>query len=139
MLPKWHILLGAVFSLLLWPVFGLGSLIIFASSFLVDFDHFLFYIKRTKNYNLLKAYSFLKKFAEKRKKEPPLFIFHVIEFWILLFVASLFSKFVSLAFIGIALHMFLDFLDDAFKKRRRQFSLVTWLWRSKDNFIRRKT
>jgi len=130
MLPQWHLLVGAVFSLLLWPIFGFGSLVIFASSFLVDFDHYLFYVKRTKNYNPLKAYYFMKKLA-KDKKSIYLFAFHTLEIWLLLIAASFYSRFIFLIFIGVILHMLFDFGIIASNKKyhwgNRVFSLIAFL------------
>jgi len=127
MLPQWHFLLGAIFSLLLWPIFGSSSLIIFASSFLVDFDHYLLYVKLTKNYNLFGAYYFMKKLAKKKSKKKYLFVFHTIEFWLLLIAASLYSRFIFLIFIGVILHMLFDFGISGSNKRA--FSLIDFLIR----------
>ena len=60
MLPKKHIILGAFFFLLVWilfPKIGFsGSLIIFASSVLIDVDHYIYYIIKKRNLSLSKAY-----------------------------------------------------------------------------------
>lgn len=126
MLPQWHFLLGAIFALLLWPIFGFGSLVIFASSFLVDFDHYLLYIKRTKNCNLLKSYYFLKKLAKEKSKKRYLFVFHTVEFWAVLIVASFYSQLAFLILIGIAFHMLLDLFYGK-GKGKRAISLISFL------------
>ena len=125
MLPQWRFLLGAILSLLLWPFFGFGSLIIFVSSFLVDFDHYLLYIKLTKNYNLSKAYNFMKKLAKNKSGKKYLFLFHTIELWLLLIAASLYSRFVFLIFIGVIPHMLFDFIIS--NSNKRAFSLIAFL------------
>lgn len=126
MLPKWHFLLGAIFSLLLWPVFGSGSLVIFTSSFLVDFDHYLWYVKRTKNCNPFKAYYAMKKLSKNKKRKKHLLVFHTIEFWILLLAASFYSRFAFLVLIGIAFHMSLDFSSKE-QRDKRAISSISFL------------
>ncbi len=129
MLPQWHFLLGAIFALLLWPIFGLGSLIIFAASFLVDFDHYLLYVKLTKNYNLSKAYYFMKKLAKDKSGKKYLFVFHTLELWLLLIAASFYSRYIFLIFIGVILHMLFDFglTDSKYHFGNREFSLIAFL------------
>ncbi|MFQ5531781.1 MAG: hypothetical protein ACE5ES_04160, partial [Candidatus Nanoarchaeia archaeon] len=55
MLPKTHIILGFIFSVLiffLFPQMGLiGASLIFFSSFLIDFDHYLYYLFKKKDPN----------------------------------------------------------------------------------------
>jgi len=125
MLPQWHLLVGAIFSLLLWPIFGFGSFVIFAASFLVDFDHYLFYVKRTKNCSPFKSYYFMKKLAKNKRKERYLFVFHTMEIWLLLIAASFYSRFVFLIFIGVILHMLFDFIFS--NSNKRVFSLIAFL------------
>ena len=52
MLPKYHIIFGFLFSLILFiffPFIGLGGfLIIFASSVLIDVDHYAYYLFKNK-------------------------------------------------------------------------------------------
>ncbi|MBU1136564.1 MAG: hypothetical protein ABIG37_01670 [Nanoarchaeota archaeon] len=58
MLPKHHILLGALFSFtifLIFPEIKFYTFVIFLSSFLIDFDHYLVYVFRKKDFNLKKA------------------------------------------------------------------------------------
>ncbi len=56
MLPKHHVVLGFVISLtvfIIFPSIGLISfLIIWASSVLIDFDHYLYYVFKKKDFSL---------------------------------------------------------------------------------------
>lgn len=93
---------------------------IFLSSFLIDFDHYLYYAFKKKNFN--PQYSH-KNLVEKRKdwlrlsKEEkqeykrPLIIFHGIEFWILLFIFSFFNKTFIFILIGIFIHIIVDHIE----------------------------
>ncbi|MDP2673070.1 MAG: hypothetical protein Q8O84_04625, partial [Nanoarchaeota archaeon] len=60
MLPKYHVLFGFLFSLILFLIFpfiGLsGFLIIFISSVLIDIDHYLFYVFKNRIFSINKAY-----------------------------------------------------------------------------------
>jgi len=65
LLPKYHIIYGFVFTLVLSLFFGIGLLefiLIFTASVLIDVDHYLFYIWKKKDFSLSRAYDdFVKK------------------------------------------------------------------------------
>ena len=123
MLPKWHILFGIIFSLILYLFFQislLNSLIVFLASILIDVDHYLSHAFKEKDLSLKRIYkSSVKRrekwmnFSVKEKKEYKLrpFIFHGIEFWIVILVLSFFHKIFLYIFLGIMIHMFFDFID----------------------------
>lgn len=123
MLPKYHILLGFLFTLILKLITPLNNLylgIIFLASFLIDADHYFFYILRKKDFNFEKAYWW---FFNKRNKyrklslderteyKKPIFIFHGIEFLIFLWILSVFSEIFLFIILGAAIHIFLDILE----------------------------
>jgi len=123
MLPKWHILFGFLATLILKFTTSLNDtilLVIFFSSFLIDVDHWLLYVYRKKDLSIKNAYNWFiekkKKYLilsakEKRKYKHPLMIFHGIEFWILLFILSIFSKIFVFILIGFAIHLLFDYLE----------------------------
>jgi len=144
MLPKWHILIGAILSfliVLIFPSFGLqGFLIIFFSSFLIDIDHFFYYIYKKKKLNPLRAYNWYKENCKKfkrlsRKQRKKVhggnFLFHGIEFLILLFFFGVFiSKFFFFIFLGFFLHLFLDLFSEIhFRKRIDKISFFYNIFR----------
>src|SRR3989344_7888189 len=99
MLPKHHILLGFIFSLVTFFLFSqigtLGGVVIFLSSFLIDFDHYIYYIFKKKDFSLKRAYLWYKEKGEKIDRTKinlrknyfvAHYYFHGIE-WIFLFVA----------------------------------------------------
>ncbi len=124
MLPKTHIILGALASLLIYliyPAIGpINTLIIFLSSFLIDVDHYIYYILKKKDYNLKKAFNwfvnqrkiFLKLSPKKRENfERTIIIFHGIECWLLIILLIFVHKIFLFILMGIMIHMFFDFID----------------------------
>jgi hypothetical protein len=131
MLPKTHILLGLIFSTILFLIFPqiglIGFLIIFLSSFLIDVDHYLFYVFTKKDLSLQNAHSWFikrhnkfKNLSKEQKKQvlkntyTPC-IFHGIETIILLillyFFLPKFNEFFLYILIGFLFHEFLDFIS----------------------------
>ena len=55
MLPKWHLFLGFFFALTLFLVFPeieiAGFLIIFFSTFLMDIDHYIYYVFKKRDFS----------------------------------------------------------------------------------------
>ena len=127
MLPKYHIILGFLFSLILWIIFPsisiLGALIIFFSSFLIDVDHYLYFVLNKQNINLKNTYNyFVKKrkiaIAKKTKNKNPnplMYLFHGIEVLLILFILGIFTNKIFLfIFIGFAFHLFLDIVEQIY-------------------------
>jgi hypothetical protein len=128
MLPKYHVLIGFIFSLavyILFPVTPLQASVIFLSSFLIDFDHYLWYVFKKKDLSLRRAYFYLKSLGRKKHKKH-LMIFHTLEFILIIGVLSLFFPIFFFLLIGILFHSLLDIID--LTKRDmlscREFSLI---------------
>ena len=127
MLPKYHILLGFVLSFLIFIIFPsiglLAFLIIWASSFLIDFDHYLYYVFKKKDFSLRRARIWFFKHGEKvnsLKKEErkeykeEILIFHGAEFIILLVFLCFFSSFFFYILVGILIHLSLDLIHTVY-------------------------
>ena len=71
MLPRWHVVLGAIFTSVIWifaPQVGIFYLLlIFAASFLIDFDHYACFVMKTKKLSLKKSFSYHNKLKKKKK------------------------------------------------------------------------
>ena len=92
MLPKYHITLGAIVSLIIYlffPITIFQAIVIFLSSFLIDCDHYLYYFLKTKDFSFKKAVKYNIKNRERQISLPfdkknyykrPILIFHGIEF-----------------------------------------------------------
>lgn len=125
MLPKIHIIIGAIVSSLIFlffPSIGwLAAIIIFLSSFLIDFDHYLFYVFKSKDINPRKAFlwflsqrDFLLSIPKNKRKDykKAIFIFHGIEFLVVLtFLVVFVHKIFLFILLGIIIHLAMDLID----------------------------
>ena len=136
MLPKTHFLFGLIASLSLYLIFPefslLGIGLFFLSSFLIDFDHYLYFLYEKRSFNLKEAIKWFKEKKkifenltkkEKKKYIPGFYIFHGLE-WVILF--SILGFFVLNLFYfisaGITFHLILDYIE-IFNKKRKIFKL----------------
>jgi len=87
---------------------------------LIDFDHYLWYVVKKKDFSLTRAYNhFIEsrdlwlRLSKKQKEtfESGIIIFHGIECWILLVLLIMVSKLFIFVLIGVAIHMILDFIE----------------------------
>ncbi len=124
MLPKSHILFGFLFSIILFFIFPqinhTAFLIIFLASFLIDVDHYLYFVFKKRKLSLKKAYNW---FIERRKKwqslskedvkkyKQTIILFHGIEFILIFFFLSFSHILFFWALIGILFHFILDFYE----------------------------
>ncbi|MCX8159235.1 MAG: hypothetical protein N3D20_03020 [Candidatus Pacearchaeota archaeon] len=141
MLPRWHILLGAIFSLLIWIIFPYISLfyvlMMFLSSFLIDFDHYLNAVRITKKFGFFSALKFYERLQKKEEKEKEFGIkkkgifqpFHTIEFHIFVLALGLIHEVFVYVFLGMVFHSILDFAYLAYKDKlyKREYFLIRWL------------
>ena len=125
MYPKTHVLLGFVLSLTLFlfcdKINLLAAIIIFLSSFLIDFDHYIFFAFVFKQKNIFKAYSLakkikkgIKKLSRKQRKEikTSFYLFHGIEALAVLFLLGYFiHDLFYFILIGMAFHLILDHIE----------------------------
>jgi len=130
MFPKWHILFGAIFSLILFLVFKVNlfySIVVFLASVLIDVDHYLFYVKRKDDWNLKTAFNWF--VALEKKHKPLALIFHNIEFVILILILSFFHNFFLFILIGLLFHLSIDliYLIVADRMGTKEFLLTRYL------------
>ena len=126
MFPKYHIIFSVIISIFLYflNLDLLFVLLFFFSSILIDVDHYFLYIIKKKSFNPIKAYKYFKnKLNGKNKKyQKPriqLFIFHTIEFFILLLILSFFFNFLWPILFGCLFHESVDLIYALFKKHRK--------------------
>jgi hypothetical protein len=124
MLPKNHIILGGIFSLIIYLIFQIDffqAFLIFLSSFLIDIDHYLYYVYKKKDFSLKKAYNFalfqknnlmkLKK-EERSKFYTGFFFLHGLEIVLILFLFGVyFSKCFLFVSLGFLFHLILDYIS----------------------------
>ena len=140
MLPRWHIFLGALFALLLWfaaDIHWFYALLVFASSVLIDFDHYLNVVIKKKKLSLFHAFDYHKKLhkQELEEKHRGIFrkgdfhLFHTIEFQVLVGLLGLVWAGFFYIFIGMVFHSILDIAYSLHEERlyRQEFLLFNWL------------
>ena len=122
MLPKKHVLYGIIFSLLAFDIFHqigfLGMTIIFASSVLIDIDHYFASVLYGNGFGILKAFRWYMTKEENAKERFYKWIIplHSIEFFIILIAAWYFSigyisSIIGYIIIGCLLHIILDLYE----------------------------
>ena len=146
MWPKWHLLYSFIFVYVIVYFFQFSifaGAVIFLSSIFIDIDHILFYSIKERNFNLFKFWSWSKINQDKYKKlskferdklKKPYFIFHSIEFIIILIIFSFFNKIFLWILAGFLFHLVLDYIALIYEKEHFsiKFSQI-WLWfRNKD-------
>ncbi len=136
MLPKWHILFGAIFSALFYLIFKISifnSILIFLSSVFIDIDHYAWYVNKKKDFSLKNAYIFLKLF---KKPKPIMMLFHTIEFLLIVFLLSFFWKGFLFILIGMLFHSLLDIIEMSYENELhfREFFLLSYLLSDKSNY-----
>jgi len=125
MLPHKHLIYSSFLAAILFliiPEIGLmGFLLIVLASILLDVDHYIYYIYKKKNFNLIKSYRWFRakneKFKhlslkERRKVYRAFLFFHGLEIPAVLFILIfLVSEYFSFIFIGASFHLILDYYD----------------------------
>ncbi len=133
MLPKWHILAGAIFSLILFYFFNINyfeASLVFLSSFLIDADHYFWWVLKKRNISFSKAYYWLKNLSKNHK--PRVDLFHTFEFLIFIGILSYFFKPFLFILIGLLFHSITDMIDmlpeiTHSKKCGREYFLIRYL------------
>lgn len=141
MLPRWHIVLGILFTILLAfiaPGIKISGLaLIFLSSVLIDLDHYLASIMKTRKFGLKSSFDYYKKVEKQLEKDKKnrirkkydFHFFHTLEFHILIaLLGILYSPFFYI-FIGMTFHSLLDIYDLMKKDRMhaREFFFINWI------------
>ena len=143
MYPRWHILFGGMFALFIWIVAPQINpffiLLIFFSSILIDLDHYLCSVFKTKKLSLFHSFEYHRKLIKEEKKKKNLglreksdfHIFHTIEFHILIgLLGFLWIGFFYL-FLGMIFHSLLDIYSMLYEKTlfQREYFFINWLRR----------
>lgn len=139
MKPQHHALIGGAVALALVPALGVNSAVFWASSVLIDGDHYVDYVHRNgfKDYSIKRMFEF-HDLLSKRGNEPDflsLNLLHTAESILLLTVAAVITDWTWMIAMlgGILLHMLLD-LSYMYRRGwlfRRAFSIIEYFvrWR----------
>lgn len=130
---KYHFFFGIIFTIFLYFLFSsiislFGLSIIFLSSFLIDVDHYIYYVLLKKDISLRRAYKWYIKYSckfchiplDKRKNfYLGFYIFHGIEPLIILFFLGFYvSQFFNFILIGFFFHLFTDLVSEILLRQR---------------------
>jgi hypothetical protein len=140
MKPRWHILCGIIFGLIIFIVFPeinlLYLLLIFLSAVLIDFDHYMVFVLKTGRISLFNSFKWyeeqLKKEAEERrnniKRKGHFHSLHTIEFHILVYLLGYLWVGFFYVFIGMVFHSICDFVWLIWKDRlyKREYFFMNW-------------
>ncbi len=144
MIPRYHVLLGFIFSYIFVYFFNFSlfaGFIIFLSSIFIDLDHVLLYCLEKKNLHPRKFFAWGNEHTrrwyslskeERENYQSPHFILHGIEFVAILIIFSFYHNFFLWVLFGVLFHLFLDLIDLYCKRDIHHFSLKTsqiWLWK----------
>lgn len=135
MKPIWHVFFGLVFVTPV-TIFShltlLPAVLIFFSSFLIDFDHYVWYVQRTGKYSIQRAYKYFPNIKIK-KGQKFMLLFHTLEFHIFVgLLTFIWSGFIYVL-IGMIFHSFTDILT--IKNYEREYSLLDYLFSDKKNYV----
>jgi len=145
MLPKWHILFGAIASVILFFFHFLQwqILIFFLSSFLIDADHYVIYAIKRKEKNLIKVYNAFKKLDKKQsapnfkgKRVFFLCIFHTYEFLFLFSILAISCRIAFFILMGFLFHILTDITFS--KDRKSYLKAISICYHIKKNIKKRK-
>ncbi|MDP3917455.1 MAG: hypothetical protein Q8Q42_04195 [Nanoarchaeota archaeon] len=137
-----HLITSLILAAILYPFIGLYSLWIIVGGYLIDFDHLLWTMYRLKSISIKKSYFYhYNRHKKKGYEKDLLHIFHTVEFWIFMILASIISYRLNLTFFyymflitfaGMILHLVLDFISLIKKDHlnARAISLIMWIKRN---------
>jgi len=141
MLPRWHIVLGGVFTGLIYlsapQINPIYLALVFFSSFLIDIDHYVVSVIRTRKLRLKHSFKYheeaakqeIKDFKRGIRKRGDFHLFHTIEFHILIGILAMFFTLFFYILIGMIFHSLSDifYLLYTGKMHRREFFFFSWL------------
>jgi len=121
MLPKWHLILTAIFCFILHFLgFSLQDiLIVLVAGVFIDIDHYFAYVIIKKDLSIKRAYQYSLDLEKKLKKgikvKVPICIFHTIEFLIILIILTISNRIFVPLLVAVLFHLLIDFIDGFFK------------------------
>mgnify|MGYP001323823256 CR=1 FL=1 len=131
MSPLKHIIITTILVIILYPFFGLWSILAYLTGVLVDVDHLWEYFKHTdlKNPSTY-TYKNLAHYYKTNDFDNILQIFHTVEFLLLLIILSFYYKVFIILTISYIIHWSMDFHFQITRNfmHHRNFSILYWLF-----------
>ncbi|MBX4212086.1 hypothetical protein KW787_01340 [Candidatus Pacearchaeota archaeon] len=141
MLPRTHIILGALLVILMWiinpQIHWYYLAITFIASFLIDFDHYAASVIKTGKISIPRSFEYHKNLGkakeEERKKgirtRGDFHLFHTVEFHALIGIIGIFFTPLFYVFIGMMFHSMLDVFSLLHRDvvYQREYFFFNWL------------
>ena len=120
-----HAIVTFFISIPLFFVYRWWVLLIFASAILIDFDHYMTYVIKFKDFNIRKAYWYFRNISKYKDNKKILLLFHTWEFLAALLIVGFFYQIIWYIFLGFFTHILEDLYDYYTKNKvyRRRLSL----------------
>lgn len=136
MKPLIHLFASAIIAIALYPIFGWKVIFVVAGGFLIDIDHYFWYIYEYKKLSLSDCY---RHFSAQYKKNNfdentgILLVFHTVEFLFFVIILSIYNQLALIFAIGLLLHYLMDIIWHITvpKKVIANHSIIWWLVSSK--------
>ena len=127
-----HLAASLILAAMLYPVFKWKVFLIVVGGVAVDIDHYFWYIRKHRNFNLFSCYRFFTVDEEKnnwRGITGIMLIFHTIEFLLLMVALSFYNEPALILTIGLLSHYLLDgiFNYTVTKRIVLNHSAVSWI------------
>ena len=131
-----HLAFTSLLALMLYPLFGPWVLIIFLGGWLIDFDHYVWWVATRKRLNIREFFHFYNVESPKSNhhvNDGNIFLGHTIEFFLLALILAFLHPIGLIFFIGLLEHWILDaiWLATVPKRLILNHSLLSWLWMHK--------
>jgi len=132
MLPYIHfisaVLVSVILAILNWQWWQI--ILFFIMAFFIDVDHYLLYLFTKKDFSIRNAYIYFKFYKKSEKVKEKLFIFHTIEFLILLVIMTIILEQILFPMLlGFMVHKTLDVISSLTakeKRYKRAFSIILY-------------
>ncbi|MFC1741653.1 hypothetical protein ACFL3V_03905 [Nanoarchaeota archaeon] len=123
-----HFFSSIALTAVLYPFFGWASLMAFVGGFIVDIDHYFYFVLRKRSLSPRGAWKYY--YERKLMADRPMInIFHTAEAFVAVGVFALFSTPAMILAAGFLMHMILDFTETIYNDwwNDRSSSIIYWL------------
>ncbi|MBI2652668.1 hypothetical protein HYX00_04345, partial [Candidatus Woesearchaeota archaeon] len=108
-----HTAVSLILAALLYKFYSWKVIFIIVGGVLIDIDHYFLFVFKYKKFGLMECYNFFTIEGKKNNWNDfngDLFVFHTVEFFILMTVLSFYKDFALLFTIGLISHHILDLI-----------------------------
>lgn len=99
-----HFFICLILTILLYPLYGIQSFLVFIGGFFIDLDHYLLYVVKHKDFSIKKTFEYNLDENIKNKMH----FFHFIEFLAIAVTLSIYIDFPIPITVGLTVHHIMD-------------------------------